>query len=105
MTARSPGHSPLLRKTAFAGFAASAILAMGPARGDDLPFPAPLSGLGSLPAPANWLLPNYRNLAAPYRWSGFFVHPLIGYQTAQFSGDGGQLLKNANGFSLGAEGG
>ncbi len=75
------------------------------ARADDLPLPAPLSGLGSLPAPANWLLPNYRNMTPPYAWTGFFVHPLIGYQTAQFSGDGGRFLKNANGFTLGGEGG
>ena len=75
------------------------------ARADDLPLPAPLSGLGSLPAPANWLLPNYRTMAPPYAWNGFFVHPLIGYQTAEFTGGGGRLLKNANGFTLGGEGG
>ena len=87
------------------GLSVAACFLFGAARADDLPLPAPLAGLGSLPAPANWLLPNYRNLVAPYNWSGFFVHPLIGYQTAQFSGDGGRYLRNASGFSLGVEGG
>ena len=44
-------------------------------------------------------------MAPPYAWNGFFVHPLIGYQTAEFTGGGGRLLKNANGFTLGGEGG
>jgi outer membrane immunogenic protein len=88
-----------------AGSALLSCLAIGAARADDLPLPAPLSGLGSLPAPANWLLPNYKSMAPPYVWSGFFVHPLIGYQTAEFSGAGGRLVNNASGFTLGGEGG
>lgn len=93
----------------FAGFVSAGVLALGlaavGARADDLPLPAPFSSLGSLPTPWNWILPNYRNLAAPYPWSGFFVSPLINYQTAQFSGNGGRLLRNAQGFTFGAEAG
>jgi outer membrane immunogenic protein len=77
----------------------------GAARADDLPLPAPLSGLGSLSPPFNWLLPNYKNMVAPYSWNGFFATPLINYQTAEFSGAGGRLLKNAQGFTFGAEAG
>ena len=80
-------------------------LSLSPAaRADDLPLPAPLAGLGSLPTPLNWLLPNYRASFAP-NWSGFYAHPLIGYQTAQFTGSGGRLLNNANGFTFGGEAG
>jgi outer membrane immunogenic protein len=82
-----------------------ACLSAGSACADDLPLPAPLSGLGSLPAPQNWLLPNYKNLIAPYNWSGFFVNPLGTYQTAQFRGAGGRYLKNAQGVTFGAEAG
>ncbi|WP_294541381.1 outer membrane beta-barrel protein [uncultured Rhodoblastus sp.] len=81
----------------------AACLCAEPARADDLPLPAPLSGLGSLPPPQNWLLPNYKNLSAPYNWSGFFVKPLVAYQTAQFQGAGGRYLKNAQGVTFGAE--
>jgi outer membrane immunogenic protein len=75
------------------------------ARADDLPLPAPLSSLGSLPTPLNWMLPNYRTMAAPYSWSGFYARPLISYQNAQWRGDGGRLLKNASGFTFGTEAG
>jgi outer membrane immunogenic protein len=99
----------LARVRSFASAGLVAILGAGmlspAARADDLPLPTPLSGLGSLPYPANWLLPNYRNMAAPYNWSGFYATPLIGYQTAQFQGNGGRLLKNAQGFTFGAEAG
>ena len=103
MFERKPGRSPGL--SAPAGLTLLACVGVAGARADDLPLPAPLSGLGSLPAPASWLLPNYKTMAPPYAWSGFFVHPLIGYQTAQFSGAGGGLLKSAAGFTLGGEGG
>jgi outer membrane immunogenic protein len=75
------------------------------ARADDLPLPAPFSGLGSLPVPFSWILPNYKVLSAPYQWSGFFASPLINYQTAQFRGGGGRTLKDARGFTFGAEAG
>ncbi len=88
----------------FAAAFGSGLLMFG-AHADDLPLPAPLGGLGSLPTPLNWLLPNYKNMVAPYSWNGFFATPLINYQTAQFSGNGGRLLKNAQGFTFGAEAG
>lgn len=87
------------------GLAILACLLAPAARADDLPLPAPLSGLGNLPTPWNWILPNYRNLTPPYPWSGFFFSPLLNYQTAQFSGSGGRLLNSAQGFTFGAEGG
>jgi outer membrane immunogenic protein len=104
---RRSGHSrPRFPRRLGAGAALALGLVAGAARADDLPIlPAPLSGLGSLPFPGNWLLPNYKATVAPNSWSGFYVHPLIGYQTAQFTGGGGRLLTNANGFTLGGEGG
>ena len=87
-------------------FAVLFLAAQAPtARADDLPLPSPFNGLGNLPAPLNWLLPNYRNLAAPYSWSGFFASPLINYQIAQFSGAGGRSLKDASGVTFGGEAG
>ena len=86
-------------------FAALSLLTAG-ARADDLPLlPAPINGLGSLPSPLNIVLPNYKAMAAPYLWSGFFASPQIGWQTAQFSGAGGRFLKNAQGITLGGEAG
>ena len=76
-----------------------------PSRADDLPWPAPLNGLGNLPTPLNWIVPNYKALTVPYDWSGFFVNPLPNYQTAQFRGQGGRYLRNAQGVTLGAEAG
>jgi len=107
MDRHSVGALARVRNFACAGLVAVLSIGVHPpaARADDLPLPAPLSSLGSLPYPANWLLPNYRNIAAPYNWSGFFATPLIGYQTAQFQGNGGRLLKNAQGFTFGAEAG
>jgi outer membrane immunogenic protein len=93
------------------GFARPAVAALGlsllsaGARADDLPVPAPLSSLGSLPTPFNWLLPNYKTLAPLSAWNGFYATPLIGYQTAQFRGDGGRYLRNAQGFTFGGEAG
>lgn len=87
-------------------FAVLFLAAQAPAaRADDLPLPSPLNGLGNLPAPLNWLLPNYRNLVAPYSWSGFFASPLINYQTAQFKGAGGRSLRDARGLTFGGEAG
>jgi outer membrane immunogenic protein len=74
-----------------------------PARADDLP--EPLATLGNLPTPLDWIIPHYKNLAAPYSWTGFFASPLINYQSANFHGLGGRLLKQANGVTLGGEAG
>ncbi len=84
---------------------ASLAIAGGAAKGDDLPIvPQPVAGVGSLPAPLNWLVPNYSATLTP-SWTGFFVKPTIGYQSAQFSGNAGRLLGNAQGFTFGGEGG
>jgi outer membrane immunogenic protein len=103
-SARAFERSRISRPAAVAAGLCFSFAAFG-ARADNLPLPAPFSSLGSLPTPYNWLLPNYRNLVAPYAWSGFFITPLIGYQTAQFQGNGGRLLRNAQGFTFGAEAG
>jgi hypothetical protein len=103
-SARAFERSRISRPAAVAAGLYFSFAAFG-ARADNLPLPAPFSSLGSLPTPYNWLLPNYRNLVAPYAWSGFFITPLIGYQTAQFQGNGGRLLRNAQGFTFGAEAG
>jgi outer membrane immunogenic protein len=94
------------RLTRCASLFAALSLAPVVARGDDIPMlPQPLSGLGSLPSPLNLLLPNYKTMAPPYLRSGFFASPQLGYQTAQFSGEGGRYFKNAQGFTLGGEAG
>ena len=80
-----------------------ACLSAGSTLADDLPWPAPLSGLGSLQAPLNWIVPNYKNPVAPYNWSGIFINPLATYQTAEFRGAGGRYLKNAQGATFGLE--
>jgi outer membrane immunogenic protein len=92
----------LVARGAITGLSLSFLYA---ARAADLPLPQPLAGAGSLPTPLNWILPNYTNLAAPYSWNGFYASPLINYQTAQWRGEGGRLLKNARGFTFGAEAG
>lgn len=92
-------------RAALPTFALAVVLAGGSACADDLSWPAPLNGLGNLPAPLNWLVPNYKALTAPYDWSGFFVNPIPNYQTAQFRGQGGRYLKNAQGVTLGLEAG
>ncbi len=74
-----------------------------PARADELP--EPLAAIGNLPTPLDWIVPHYKNLAAPFAWSGFFVSPLINYQSADFHGLGGRMLKQAHGFTLGGEAG
>ena len=91
------------------GAAAVAAAAVGllfavAARADDVPYLGPFAGLGSLPAPLDWVLPNYKTVAAP-DWRGFTINPLLSYQTAQFSGAGGRYLRNAQGFTFGAEAG
>jgi len=80
------------------------VLAGAAARADDVPYFGPLAGVGSLPAPLNWVLPNYKAAVAP-DWRGFTIEPLLSYQTAQFSGAGGRYLRNAQGFTFGAEAG
>jgi outer membrane immunogenic protein len=83
-----------------------ALVPRSAARADELPLPQPLASLGDLPTPLDWLLvPHYKNLAAPFAWSGFFASPLINYQGANFHGLGGRLLKQAHGFTLGGEAG
>lgn len=88
-----------------ATLAASLAFAGGAAEADDLPIvPQPVAGIGSLPAPLNWLVPNYSATLTP-SWTGFFVKPIIGYQSAEFSGNVGRLLGHAQGFTFGGEGG
>jgi outer membrane immunogenic protein len=74
-----------------------------PVVADELP--EPLAAIGNLPTPLDWIVPHYKNLAAPFAWNGFFASPLINYQSAEFHGLGGRLLKQAHGFTLGGEAG
>jgi outer membrane immunogenic protein len=67
--------------------------------------PSVMRPIGSLPAPANVLIPNYTSAMRSVDWTGFYVNPLLGYQSASFSGRGGRSLKQPSGATLGAEAG
>jgi outer membrane immunogenic protein len=104
MTRRKTGSSSTWRRAAAAILAAASVLAATRASADDIPYLGPLAGLGNLPAPFSWLLPNYKTVVVP-DWRGFTVNPLINYQTAQFTGAGGRFLRSAQGFTFGGEAG
>src|SRR5947209_11634507 len=93
-------------KTAARALAASLLVSAaalsGAAEADNIPFlPQPLSGLGSLPWPVSFILPNYKTVVPPNSWTGFYVSPQIGYQGAQFTGNAGDRLRSAHGITLG----
>ncbi len=95
-----------MSKRKIMGVAAAAVVVLfaAAARADDIPYAGPVAGLGSLPTPYNWILPNYKAAFVP-DWRGFTVNPMIGYQTAQFNGLGGRYLRNAQGFTFGGQAG
>jgi outer membrane immunogenic protein len=80
-----------------------ALLCGGGAQAQELP--ALLKPIGALPSPANILIPNYMPDMRQVNFTGFYVNPLLGFQTVSFAGRGGRSLKDAGGVTLGAEAG